>query len=75
MIYTCWSELCVIIEDCECGSECCRGDITKPMIITYVSDQEVKTNNPYIEYEVSEKDIYDLCIHHQCPFCNNYVEC
>jgi len=44
------------------------------MIITYISDQEINTNNPHIEYEVSEKDIYDLCIHHVCPFCSNWVE-
>jgi hypothetical protein len=74
MIYICYSELCVIKEDCECNSQCCRGVKTKPMIITYISDQEITTNNPLIEYEVSERAIYDLCIHHHCPFCGSYVE-
>lgn len=74
MIYTCYSELCSIIVDCNCDAECCSGEITKPMIITYISDQEIINNNPYNDYEVSEKDIYDLCIHHVCPFCNNWVE-
>jgi len=74
MIYTCYSELCAIIEDCNCDALCCSGEVTKPMIITYISDQEINTNNPHIEYEVSEKDIYDLCIHHVCPFCSNWVE-
>ena len=74
MIYTCYSELCAIIKDCNCDAPCCSGEVTKPMIITYISDQEIKTNNPHIEYEVSEKDIYDLCIHHACPFCSGWVE-
>ena len=74
MIYTCYSELCAIIEDCNCDAPCCSGEVTKPLIITYISDQEIKTNNPHIEYEVSEKDIHDLCIHHACPFCSNWVE-
>ena len=74
MIYTCYSELCSIIVDCNCNAECCSGELTMPMVITYISDQEIKTNNPHIEYEVSEKDIYDLCIHYVCPFCSNWVE-
>jgi len=74
MIYTCYSELCSITVDCNCDAECCSGEITKPMIITYISDQEIKTNNPHIEYEVSEKDISNLCIHHMCPFCDCWVE-
>jgi len=45
-----------------------------PLVITYISNQEIKTNNPHIEYEVSEKDIYELCIHHACPFCSSWVE-
>ena len=57
MIYTCYSELCSIIVDCNCNAECCSGEFTMPMVITYISDQEIKTNNPHIEYEVSEKDI------------------
>ena len=74
MIYTCYSELCAIIKDCNCDAPCCSGEVTEPMIITYISDQEINTNNPHIEYEVSEKDIYNLCIHHVCPFCSNWVE-
>ena len=27
-----------------------------------------------LEAGSSEKDIYDLCIHHVCPFCSNWVE-
>ena len=74
MIYTCHSELCVIIDDCTCGAECCSGEITVPMVIEMLSDIEIKTNNPYIEYEVTQKDIYDLALHHICPFCGNWVE-
>lgn len=74
MIFTCHSELCVILDDCSCGAECCSGQITVPLRISYISDQEIKTNNPYIEYEVTEKDIEDLCIHHVCPFCGKWVE-
>ena len=54
MNYACYSELCVIIEDCNCDAPCCSGEVTKPMIITYISDQEINTNNPHIEYEVSQ---------------------
>ena len=74
MLYTCYSEWCSIIVDCNCNAECCSGEITMPMIITYINDQEIKTNNPNIEYEVSEKDIYNLCMHYMCPFCNSWVE-
>lgn len=74
MIYTCYSELCEILEDCECGSDCCSGEIRKPLIITMLSDIQIVTNNPQIEYNVSYEDIEDLAIQHLCPFCNNYVE-
>lgn len=74
MIYNCWSELCQITKDCECTSDCCQGYTIHPLVIKYINDNEIKTNNPKIEYDVSEKDIYDLCIHYHCPFCNNYVE-
>lgn len=74
MIYTCYSELCVVIEDCNCGAACCSGEITKPMIIEMLTLTEMTTNNPHIDWEVPEKDIYDLAIHHVCPFCGNWVE-
>ena len=75
MKFTCYFELCTVYEDCECESKCCRGVKTKPMIITYISDQEIQTNNPHIEYEISEEDIHNLVYHHICPFCGNYTEC
>lgn len=74
MIFTCYSELCVILEDCECGSDCCTGVKTKPLIIEYINDNEIKTNNPEIEYQVMNEDIVEMMIHHECPFCGNYVE-
>ncbi len=55
MIYTCHSELCVIIKDCNCDAECCSGELTVPMVIEYISDQEIKTNKPNHEYEVQKR--------------------
>lgn len=75
MIFTCYSESCEVHEDCECNSECCSGVKTKPTIITYISDQEIKTNNPHSFPDVSEDAIEELCLHHVCPFCFSYVEC
>lgn len=74
MKYTCWNDLCIILEDCDCESECCSGEIASPMVIQILSDYEIKTNNPNIEYEVSERDIQDLCLYNICPFCNSFVE-
>lgn len=74
MKYICWNSFCVILEDCDCGSKCCSRKIASPMVIEVLSDYEIKTNNPQIEYEVSERDIRDLCWHHICPFCTSFVE-
>ena len=74
MKFICHSELCVILEDCECGSDCCRGVKTKPLIIEYISDNEIKTNNPHIEYQVMSDDIVEMVLHHECPFCGGSVE-
>ena len=74
MIYTCYSELCSIIVDCNCNAECCSGELTMPMVITYISDQEIITNNPHIEYQVMSDDIVEMVLHHECPFCGWSVE-
>lgn len=71
--FICHSELCVVIEDCECGSDCCRGVKTKPLIIEYVNDNLVTTNN-HIK-TTDQELIYNLVIGHECPFCIAYVEC
>lgn len=73
MKYTCYSELCTVYEDCECGSECCKGVKTKPLVVMYVNDNLVITNN-HIK-TTDEKLIFGLVVRHECPFCIGYVEC
>lgn len=74
MKFTCWSDFCSQLEDCDCGSNCCRGVLVTPMIITYVSDYEIKHNNPHLDYDVEHEEIVDLVMHHICPYCKCYVE-
>lgn len=72
MKFTCYSELCVVLEDCDCGSECCRGVKTKPLIIEIVNDHLVTTNN---HIKTTDPNlIFNLMLHNECPFCIAYVE-
>lgn len=74
MIFTCWSEICQITKDCECKSDCCQGYTIHPLVIEYINDNEIKTNNPEIEYQVMSDDIEEMVLLRECPFCGNYVE-
>lgn len=72
MKFLCWSELCQITEDCECKSDCCQGYTIRPLIIEYVNDNLVTTNN-HIK-TTNKRLIEELVFHHECPFCPAYVE-
>jgi len=72
MKYQCWSELCQITKDCECKSPCCQGYTIHPLVIEYMNDDLVLTNN---RMKTTNKQlIYNLVIAHECPFCVGYVE-
>ena len=74
MKFICYSDLCVIAEDCDCRSACCQGYTIQPLVIEYINDNEIKTNNPEIEYQVMHEDIVEMVLHHECPFCGMWVE-
>ena len=72
MNYTCYSELCEVHEECNCGSDCCKGVKTKPLSIMYVNDNLVITNTNI--KTTDSKLIWGLVVRFECPFCVGYVE-
>lgn len=76
MKFLCWSEMCQITKDCNCKSDCCQGYTIHPLVITYLSDNDVLTNNDgFKDEQISTDMIEDLVYHHMCPFCSGFVEC
>ena len=67
MQYICYSEMCIITSACECGSECCQGWTDSPAKMTILSDDEM------IPECKNRTRIFELVMHHQCPFCGNYT--
>ena len=74
MKFICHSDLCAIYLECDCESNCCKGHKRIPLIIEYLNDNEIKTNNSLIEYQVMHEDIVEMVMRHECPFCGMWVE-
>lgn len=63
MLFYCYSEMCIVEHDCECGSSCCSGVFHSPAV--YTLEDEDLTQNQKV----------GLVLHHVCPNCTGWVEC
>ncbi len=63
MLFYCYSELCHVHHECDCGSKCCMGFFYSPKVFDVTND-----------LDLTQKEKEDLVYHHLCPHCNGWCE-